>query len=183
MSDTVQVPELVVIVGPIASGKSTIAHELGRRFRAAGRPVAVLDVDDVVNTIGGFTRLTPGQFHQAQSVLGELIGAWLRRGFDVVAHGPFFEPEEDRAVLHGVPGGILPRRVVLLSTYGAALERTALDSGRTVSKDPEFLRAAYDRVASLFPGLPSSTWSFDTTSRSSQEIVDVLAAELLGDRS
>jgi adenylylsulfate kinase-like enzyme len=47
------VPELIVIVGPIASGKSTVAYELGSRFRAADRSVAVLDLDDVVETIGG----------------------------------------------------------------------------------------------------------------------------------
>src|SRR5918993_1193869 len=53
VNNTAQVPELIAIVGPIASGKSTIAYELGSRFRAAGRAVAVLDLDDVVDTIGG----------------------------------------------------------------------------------------------------------------------------------
>ena len=179
LSDTDLVPELIVIVGPIASGKSTVAHGLGCRFRAAGRPVAVLDLDDVVDTIGGFAGLTPGQFRQAQLVHGELVGAWLRRSFDVIAHGPFFEPEEDRAVLHAVPAGIVPRRVQLLATYEAALARTALDRGRAASKDPGFLRAAYDRAGSLLPGLPPAAWSFDTTTRSSGEIVDALAADLL----
>jgi hypothetical protein len=78
------VPELVVIVGPIASGKSTVAGALGRRFMAAGRAVAVLDLDDVVDTIGGFGDLTPQRFRQAQVV----YGAWLRQSFDVIAHGP-----------------------------------------------------------------------------------------------
>jgi len=174
------VAELIVIVGPIASGKSTVAHELGSRFRAAGRRVAVLDLDDVVETIGGFAGLTPERFHAAQVVYGELVGAWLQRGFDVIAHGPFFAPEEDQAVLHAVPAGIVPRRVQLLATYEAALERTVVDSGRAVSKDPAFLRAAYDRAESLLPGLPPADWTFDTTTRSSHEIVDALAAELLG---
>lgn len=175
-------PELIVIVGPIASGKSTVAHQLGRRFRAAGRRVAVLDLDDVVETIGGFAGLTPERFHAAQVVYGVLVGAWLHRGFDVVAHGPFFEPEEDQAVLHAVPAGIVPRRVQLLATYEAALERTAGDSGRAVSKDPAFLRAAYDRAESLRSGLPPADWTFDTTTRSSYEIVEALAAEILGHR-
>ena len=39
-------PYLVVIIGPIASGKSTVAEELGGQFRQAGRAVAVLDLDD-----------------------------------------------------------------------------------------------------------------------------------------
>jgi hypothetical protein len=46
------VSELVVIIGPIASGKSRVADALGDRFREAGRAVAVFDLDDVVDTIG-----------------------------------------------------------------------------------------------------------------------------------
>ena len=176
---TVAVPELIVIVGPIASGKSTVAHGLGRRFRAAGRPVAVLDLDDVVETIGGFARLTPDRFRDAQVVHGELVGAWLRRNIDVIAHGPFFEPGEDRAVLHRVPAGIVPRRVQLLATLEAALERTAGDTGRGPSKDPDFLRAAYARVESLRPGLPPADWTFDTSALAARVIVDALSAELL----
>jgi hypothetical protein len=134
------VPELIVIVGPIASGKSTVAYELGSRFRAADRSVAVLDLDDVVDTIGGFAGLTPARFRQAQLVCGELIAAWLRRRFDVKAHASFFDHEEDEALLHAVPTEVMPRRVQLLATYEVALERTALDSARALSKDPKLLR-------------------------------------------
>jgi hypothetical protein len=52
-----------------------------------------------------------------------------------------------------------------------------------VSRDPAFLRAAYDRAEALLPGLPPAAWTFDTTTWSSQQIVDALAAELLGDRT
>ena len=175
MNNTAQVPELIVIVGPIASGKSTIAYELGSRLRAAGRAVAVLDLDDVVDTIGGFAGL--------QLVYGDLVGAWLRQRLDVVAHGPFFEPEEDEALLHAVPAGVTPRRVQLLATYEVALERTTLDSDRGLSKDPKLLRFAYDRVASLLSTMPPSEWTFDTTTRSSREIVDTLAAVFLPERA
>jgi len=176
------VSELVVISGPIASGKSTVAHALGSRFRAGGRGVAVLDVDDVVDTIGGFGDLDPESWHQAQVVHGELVGAWLCQGFDVIAHGPFFERRELDALLHAVPDGIEPRRVHLLATYEAALERVALDVSRGLSKDPAFLRLTYDRVESLLPTMPRSEWTFDTAAMSCGEIVDALVAELLSDR-
>ena len=174
-----RVPELIVIVGPIASGKSTVAGALGRRFRAAGRAVAVLDLDDVVDTIGGFVGLAPERFRQAQLVYGELVGAWLRRGFDVLAHGPFFDHEEDEALLHAVPAGISPRRVQLLATYEAAFERIALDPDRVLTKDPELLRHTYDRVQALLPTMPPSEWTFDTTTTSCREIVDSLATAFL----
>ncbi len=38
---------LLVINGPIAAGKSTVAQPLGRRLRQAGHPPAVVDLDDV----------------------------------------------------------------------------------------------------------------------------------------
>lgn len=73
---------------------------------------------------------------------GELVGAWLRQRVDVIAHGPFFQRQEDEALLHAVPDGIEPRRVQLLATYEAA---------RDLSKDPGLLRLTYDRVESLLP--------------------------------
>lgn len=175
-------PELVVIVGPIASGKSTVAGALGRRFMAAGRAVAVLDLDDVVDTIGGFGDLTPQRFRQAQVVYGQLVGAWLRQSFDVIAGGPFFQRQEDETLLHALPDRIEPRRVQLLATYEAAIERVALDPTRGLSKDPDVLRLTYDRVESLLPTMPLSEWTFDTTAMSCREIVDALAATLLHDR-
>lgn len=77
------VPTLVVIVGAIASGKSTIAGALGERFRQAARQLAVLDLDDLVETIGGFVDLPTERFQQAQAVFGELVGTWLDQGCEV----------------------------------------------------------------------------------------------------
>lgn len=148
-------------------------------MRAAGSAVAVLDLDDVVQTIGGFGDLAPECFRQAQQVYGGLVGAWLSQGVDVIAHGPFFEPAEDDALLHAVPMGIEPRRVQLVVTYEAALARVTLDAERAVSKDPEFLRIAFERLHSLSPNVPPSEWVFDTTQVSPSEIVDTLVGALL----
>jgi shikimate kinase len=183
MSESGGVPYLVVIVGPIASGKSTVADALGRRFREAGRAVAVLDLDDVVETIGGFVDLTAAHFQQSQIVYGELIGVWLRQGFDVIAHGPFFQRQENEALLHAVPQGIEARRVHLRATYEVALERVAADPTRGLSKDPTVLRHTYDRVESLLPAMPRSEWTFDTTTTSWQKVVNDLATAFLDRQS
>jgi shikimate kinase len=173
------VPALVVIVGPIASGKSTVADALGRRFRKAGRQVAVVDLDELVDTIGGFVDLTGEQFRQTQAVFGQLVGAWLEQNFDVIAHGPFFERHEDDALLHALPDGVILQRVLLQATYEAALERVAADPERILSRDPDVLRWTYDRVDQLVPTMPPSDWVFDTTTTKSQTIVDHLAEALL----
>jgi len=174
------VSELVLIVGPIASGKSTVARALGVRLRDAGREVAVLDLDEVVETIGGFVGLSPDRFQQCQRVFGGLVGTWLGLGFDVIAHGPFFERQEDETLLHAVPNGIVPRRVLLSASYEVALARVAGDPDRDLSKRPDVLRWTYDRAASLIPEMPHSEWTFDTSVTPWQDIVDELSRALLG---
>jgi thymidylate kinase len=176
------VPQLVVVTGPIASGKSTVAAALGDRLRRAGRPVAVLDLDDVVDTIGGFVGLSPVQFEQAQLVFGRLVAAWLDQGFDVIAHGPFLSPEEDDALLHAQGDGVVPRRVLIQATYDVALERVSDGPGRIQSRDPVFLRATYDRYEQLRPGLPAAEWVFDTTTTALPVIVEQLVEALTSER-
>lgn len=180
IGETGAVPDLIVIVGPIASGKSTVAHGLGDRLRDAGRRVAVLDLDEVVETAGGFMGLSETHFQHAQVVFGQLVGAWLVQGVDVIAHGPFFERHEDDALLHAIPVGIVPRRVLLRADYEVALERVRADPERVLSRYPEVLKATYDRVQLLLPTMPRSDWTFDTASMNAQAIVDVLTQSLLG---
>ena len=177
--ETEGVVQLVVIVGPVASGKSTVAHAPGERFRTSGRRVAVLDVDEVVETIGGFTDLSAARFQQAMFVFGELVGVWLAQGYDVIAHGPFFQLHEDEAILHAVPAGIEPRRVLLLSTLDAAFARVKGNPDRSLSTNPDLLNDTYERVAELLPTMLPSEWVFDTTTTAPQTIVDRIAETLL----
>jgi hypothetical protein len=64
-------------------------------------------------------------------------------------------------------------------TYEAAVARVTLDSDRALSKDPELLRLALERVHSLLPDLPPSEWVFDTTQISPRDIVDTLVDTLV----
>src|SRR3712207_119231 len=94
---------MLVLTGPIAAGKSTVAAAVATRLRAAGREVAVLDFDDVVQTVGGFKGITHARAAAALRVFAELVGAWLREGADVMAHGPFFAADEHSAIVGRVP--------------------------------------------------------------------------------
>ena len=172
-------PLLVVVVGPIASGKSTVAKALGVRLRSAGRRVVVLDLDDLVDTIGGFVDLPPERFVQAQRVFGKLAGSWLDERFDVVAHGPFFSHSEDAALLHAVPASVVPRRVLLETPLDVALERVHADPDRLLADHPELLTAAYDRASALVPEMAPSEWTFDTSTIDATTIVDRIVAALL----
>jgi thymidylate kinase len=172
-------PLLVVIVGPIASGKSTVAASLGASLRRNGRHVAVLDLDDVVDSVGGFADLTPEHFHRAQVVFGQLVRCWLDQDVDVVAHGPFVSSDEDAVLVQALPPGIRPRRVLLTTTRRVAFERVAADPERQLSKFPDVLDAMYERFEELLPSMAPAEWTFDTTAVDAERIVEQLGRALL----
>ncbi len=92
-----------------------------------------------------------------------MVATELEQGFDVVADGPLFEPLALQTVLHAVPAGTAWWQVRLVATYEAALDRVSVDATRRLSKNPEFLRSAYDRAGPLLRALPAADWTFDTT--------------------
>jgi chloramphenicol 3-O-phosphotransferase len=171
-----RVPDLVVITGPIASGKSSVANALGERLREAGRSIAVVGFDDLVDTVGGFAGITAERLRQAFRIYAQLISAWLSAGFDVIADGPALSETELGLLLGEVSVHSTVRRVMLSCTYGEALERVTTDPTRQISRDPDVLRHAYSRFeASLSPEV-SPDWAFDTTRSSIDEVVGELAS-------
>jgi histidine triad (HIT) family protein len=167
-------PRLVFVTGPIASGKSTVSRLLAERLRSTGDAVAVLDLDEVVETIGGYANVDRDGIGRAGDVLGELAAAWLDRGCTVVAHGSFFEDGGSVSV----PTRVAPRRVRLLAEFDLASERVAGDPDRGGSKDLVFLRSAYDRYERLLPRQIAADWTFDTSTTPADQIADTIASAL-----
>ena len=144
---------LVVLLGPIASGKSTLAAALARLLPSC----EVLDLDDV------FFAAPSDGWAAARAVQAALVAA---SGAEVViAHGPLVL-EELRAC---------ERRVVvsLTTTYDVALSRVAADDTRRFSKDPVFLRRTYDE----FLAQPADV-VIDTTTTSVGDAVEQVLALL-----
>jgi len=172
-------PNCLVVVGPIASGKSTVSRELGARLRSAGRQVVVVDLDDVALMAGGYHVLSGEQFRHVLVVYGQLVGAWLHHGFDVIAHGPFFQRHEQEAIVDELPPGVVLRRVQLHATFEVALERVRNDpEGRVMSRDEDFLRGTYERVEEMVHDMPPADWSFDSVATGWDAIVDQLFEKL-----
>lgn len=167
---------LVVITGPIASGKSTVADRLAEHVRATGGSAVAVDLDDVVATLRAPASDFEQSWRRARAVHGALVAAWLHAGVDVViAHGPFAAPEEVAALVDRVPPTVIPRWALLMAPYPVALERVTGDPQRVLSRDPDFLRYTHERFRSLLPDLPACEWTFDTTAMSADDIVQVLA--------
>ncbi len=133
-------PALVVIVGPIAAGKSTLAAEAGRLLRERGESVAVVGLDSVAEMA-----LPTLDWAWAHEVHGQLVRAWLATSVrTVIAEGPSTPAELDQ-LMRCVPDDVGILTVVLTTPFVIALERAVQDPGRGISKDPDFLRRDHDR--------------------------------------
>ena len=171
---------LIVITGPIASGKSTVADALAARLADDGRSVAVADLDDLVESIRAPLDRFDEMWLTARRVHGHLVAAWMSGGMDVVvAHGPIFTREDEGLLLDGLPG-VIPRRVLLRTPFAVAAERVALDPTRVVSKDLTFLRSTYDAFEALISGPSSYDDDFDTSLTPVPQIVERLSATIRG---
>ena len=171
--------QLVVITGPIASGKSVVSIALADRLNAAGLSVAVADLDDTVTTMDASSEEFELTWDRAREVHSYLVGQWLSSGVDaVIAHGPFYSVSETSALLRQVPAGIAVRRVMLLATYEVALKRVTGDSSRGLSKDSTFLRSTYERFLQLLPDIEICEWTFNSTT-SVGDIVTTITEALL----
>ena len=174
------VPELVVVTGPIGSGKSSVTKMLADRFSEAGRSVAVVDLDDIVAMLHAPLENVEQSWERARDVHGRLVGEWLSSGVDVViVDGPFYSQSETAALMQCVPTGIAARRVMLLSTYEIALARVSGDPSRGVSKDPVILRLLYEEFARELPSIDPCEWTFDTAECSVVNVVTTVARVLL----
>jgi energy-coupling factor transporter ATP-binding protein EcfA2 len=174
------VPELVVVTGPIGSGKSSVTKMLAERFSEAGRSVAVVDLDDIVAMLHAPLESVGQSWERARDVHGHLVGEWLSSGVDVViVDGPFCSLSETAALMQCVPTGIVARRVMPLSTYEMALTRVAGDPSRGVSKDRAILRLKYEEFARELPSIDPCEWTFDTSECSVGDVVTTVAVVLL----
>ncbi|MFE7507469.1 AAA family ATPase [Promicromonospora sp. NPDC057488] len=142
---------LVMISGPIAAGKSTLAGELVQMLRREGSSVALTDLD----TVAEMALPTLPSWDQAHGIHAQLVGAWLRTGVDVVVDEGTSTADEVQQVLDQVPEGVEVVHVVLTADFDASLVRAQADPGRGISKDPAFLRAAHEEYARHLPNLPS----------------------------
>ncbi len=168
---------LVVVIGPIAAGKSTVAEALADRLVADGRSVAVVDVDDVVFMQRAPLEQFDRTWERGRAVHGELVGRWLRSDVDVVvAHGPAYTAEETTALMADVPDDVPVLRALLLVPYDVALDRVTADPDRALSRDPDFLRRTHDRFTALLPTIPPCDRTYRTEEVDAATIASDLAA-------
>ena len=136
-------PTLVLIVGPIAAGKSTVARALAQQLRLSGGKVAVVELDQIAEM--ALPTLPDWDF--AHSIFGSVVGQWLRSPLDIViAEGPGNRSEVD-GVLAQIPPAATVVTVVLTSSLEVAFSRAQEDPRRGISRSHQFLSDEFRRWA------------------------------------
>ena len=132
---------VVVITGPIASGKSTIARELARELARAGVPVAVIDLDDVHDSLARDGPETDEAIWAlARRDAAKLANTFLAEGTAVVvAEGSFNAPGDRASFAQCLDPSVVLFYVTLRVSFEEALRRAQGDPTRGVSRDPAFL--------------------------------------------
>jgi hypothetical protein len=171
-------PQLVILTGPIAAGKNTVADGLTQRLTGRGHTVVVADVDEVAAMVGTPGAGAAGLWFAAHEAHGALVGQWLRSNVDyVVAVGPFWTAQERAALIRTRPDGVETLWVVIDAPVSVTLPRAQADPGRVVSRDPGFHHRAHERFRKLLPTIPAGP-RFDSEELRAEQIAAAIADTL-----
>jgi adenylylsulfate kinase-like enzyme len=158
---------VIVIGGPIASGKSTLARAVVGLLGARGVMAAAIDLDEVYERVdmrGGPKDHGP-TWSLARFAAGGFANALFLDGLEVVVAEGDFLREEERAEFAGSLGSSPSYLYVTLTApLEAALERVQLDPDRGLSRDPQFLTRHYTEVADALAARPAGELVIDTGS-------------------
>src|SRR5689334_9358232 len=88
---------IVVVTGPIGSGKTTLAQGLARVVRMSGGHAAAIDMDDLVEMAAGddWSRVTTAHWATARKLCARVCESLLDESYSYVfVSGPFFNEGE-----------------------------------------------------------------------------------------
>jgi len=155
---------VIVITGPIASGKSTVAGELARELAVAGVRATVIDLDLVYDgLISSGSTPDESTWALARHETARRANATLEAGVAVVIAEGSFNLQSDRAALTEQlrPGHDLVF-VTLQVSFEEALRRAQADPTRGRSQEPGFLRDHFDARRDVLAAVPATDIVFDT---------------------
>jgi thymidylate kinase len=171
-------PQLVVLTGPIAAGKNTVADMLARGLTSQGKTVVVADVDEVAAMVAPPGAAQAGLWFAAHQAHGALVGQWMRSSVDyVLAVGPIYTAEEQRALTCHLPAEAEALWVVIDAAVTVTLARAKADPSRRLSREPRFHHAAHRRFRELLPAIPADL-AFNSNDMNAQQIAAAIEARI-----
>ncbi len=137
---------VVVIAGPIASGKSSCARALAIRLEQTyGLAVAVVDLDLVYEMLdpAGRPKVDANLWSLARQMSGRLAAALLAEHRCVVVEGDLATDIALGEFENELPNEVVVRLVMLEVAFETALARARQDPSRGLSRDAQFLSSHY----------------------------------------
>jgi predicted kinase len=168
---------LIVISGPIASGKSTVARALARECERRGKTVAAIDLDVMYDTLehNGARKDDDQKWNRARLAASALANDLAMDGVDVVIVEGDFLTANKRGAFAGARLTVVPRFVTLWVSFDEAAIRVDSDATRTFSRDLRFLRQHYERAEPALRSLPRTDLFLDTGSISPDHAANTIA--------
>jgi predicted kinase len=146
---------VVVIGGPIASGKSTLSRAVATRLQATdGLEGAVVDLDLVYEMLDPQRgpKNDPPVWSAARRAAGKLAAAFLSEGRAAVVEGDFASESALHEFAAELPSEVHLHLVLLDVDFATALERASADPTRGVSRDRTFLSTHYNEFEAGWDG-------------------------------
>jgi adenylylsulfate kinase-like enzyme len=172
---------VIVITGPIGSGKSTVAGEVARELERLDIRAAVIDLDLVYDRLVA-TGSTSGDatWTVARTETATIANAFLEEGVAVVIAEGSFNVPSDRAAFaqHLRPGSELVF-VTLRVSFEEALRRAQGDPTRGRSRDPQFLGEYFAVRRDVLEAVPATDIVIDTE-RTTPDAAAATIARLVG---
>ncbi|MPZ12607.1 MAG: hypothetical protein GEU89_20705 [Kiloniellaceae bacterium] len=168
--------QLVVVTGPIASGKTTVAFRLAALARERGARAAAIDIDLVVEMIMGKDWARVSVAREITSGIAETLFA---DGVEFVfVAGTSLSYGERDQLLRGFaiqPPAIF---VLLRVSLEESIQRAQADPERVSTKDPAVVAKHYERIH--WDEVPQQDIDIDTDGLSLDEVVAAVAEQVLG---
>jgi Adenylylsulphate kinase len=136
---------VVVITGPIASGKSTLSRAVSVELAGRGSASAVVELDLVYEMLDPSRgpKTHDARWREARKLAGKIAAEVGGRRSAVVVEGEFATGEQRADLCEELPHGWRTSFVTLTVDFDKAWRRAVADPTRGISKDRDFLAAHY----------------------------------------
>jgi hypothetical protein len=162
----------ILISGPIASGKSTLARDVVARL-SEGQPAGLVELDLLRSMIVAARRPEAEVWAIVRRLAATLASALESEGITTVVIEGSLDRDGYAADLDpDVPSGGQSLMVVLRVSEASALARARRDPTRGLSRDPEFLAAHFEERQSV--AVPVGALEIDSDQVSASEAVQLV---------
>ena len=144
---------VVVITGPIASGKSTLGRALAVELTERGSDSGVVDLDLVYEMLDPSrgAKTDEARWSHARRLAGKIAAELGKRRSAVVVEGEFETDVQRAEFCDELPQEWRTSFVTLTVDFDEAWRRAMADPTRGVSKDKDFLAAHYRALGNARP--------------------------------